>query len=118
MSAEFPRTWEGAVDVCLAEMRSIMLARQRKYGKRNVSEQGLYGIVTRGAADKVARILQALNGRVVNGRVALDPITDAADESFDDGLVDAANYFGVIARMVHKGWWDLPYGDELSDLAK
>ena len=104
------------MDACLAEMRSIMVARQRKYGKRNVREQGLYGILTRGAADKVARVMQALHGRVVAGRVELEPIADAADETFEDGLTDTANYFGVIAKMVKRGWWELPYGDELGDM--
>lgn len=104
-----PATWDDALDTVLAEMRALMVARQAKYGPQNVRDQGLYGVITRAVADKVARILRALNGRVVNGRVELDPITDAeAQDTFEDGLFDAANYLGPIALMVYRGWWDLP----------
>lgn len=104
-----PATWDEALDTVLAEMRALMVARQAKYGPQNVRDQGLYGVITRAVADKVARILRALNGRVVNGRVELDPITDAeTQDTFEDGLFDAANYLGPIALMVHRGWWDLP----------
>jgi hypothetical protein len=104
-----PTTWDDALDAVLAEMRALMIARQQKYGPQNVRDQGLYGVVTRAVADKVARILTALNGRVVNGRVVLDPIVDAqADDTFEDGCLDASNYLGPIALMVHRGWWELP----------
>jgi len=109
MSTE-PKTWDEALDMIFAEMRSIMIERQAKYGPENIREQGLYGVITRASADKVARIQRAMNGKVVNGKVELDPIgpgTEAAD-TFEDGLLDAANYFGPIALMVHRGWWDLP----------
>lgn len=113
-----PQTWDAAVDRCLAELRQVMLDRQAKYGPENIRQQGLYGVLTRGAADKTARIMHALNGRIVNGQIILDPIglgadetfedSLVADETFEDALIDAANYFGVIARMVLRGWWDLP----------
>ncbi len=114
-----PQTWEEALDAILAEMRAVMIARQRKYGRENVRQQGLYGVVTRAAADKVARIRHALQGRVVDGEVILDPIPDGEPtDTFEDGCLDAANYLGVIALMLKRGWWDLPYGAELGGEAQ
>lgn len=105
-----PKTWDDALDAVLAEMRTIMVERQAKYGPENIRQQGLYGVLTRAAADKVARIFRAINGKVVNGVVVLDPIDDGTEaaDTFEDGLLDAANYFGPIALMVKRGWWDLP----------
>jgi len=85
-----PSTWEEALDTVLAEMRAVMIARQRKYSRRNIEEQGLYGVLTRATADKLSRVMTSLNGRVVHGRVELDDIRDAQDETFEDGLIDAA----------------------------
>src|SRR3990172_3599851 len=109
-----PSTWEEALDAVLAEMRTVMVARQRKYSRRNIEEQGLYGVLTRATADKLSRVMTSLNGRVVHGRVELDDIRDAQDETFEDGLIDAANYIGPIALMLKRGWWSLPDGPELS----
>jgi len=109
-----PSTWEEALDTVLAEMRAVMIARQRKYSRRNIEEQGLYGVLTRATADKLSRVMTALNGRVVHGRVELEPIQDAQDETFEDGLIDAANYIGPIALMLKRGWWSLPDGPELA----
>lgn len=105
-----PETWDEALDTVLAEMRQIMVDRQAKYGPENIRQQGLFGVIVRGAADKVARIQRALNGKVVEGQIILDPISDGTDlnDTFEDGLLDAANYFGPIALMVKRGWWDLP----------
>jgi hypothetical protein len=107
-----PETWDAALDFVLLEMREIMLERQKKYGPENIRQQGLYGVVVRAASDKVQRIKRALNGRVVEGEIVLDPIDDGSDvaDTFDDGLLDAANYLGPIALMVRRGWWDLPRG--------
>ena len=86
----------------------IMQDRQAKYGPGNVTSQGLYGIATRLSADKVARLMKALNGRVVEGRVILDPVPDDfSDESFDDTLFDIANY-ALIAWMLRHDYWTLP----------
>lgn len=105
-----PTTWDDALDQTLADMRAIMLDRQAKYGPSNIAQQGLYGVITRASADKIARIKTALNGSVVAGEIVLDPIangTEAAD-TFEDGLIDAANYLGPISLMLHRGWWNLP----------
>ena len=85
-----------------------MLDRQKKYGAGNVTAQGLYGIATRLSADKVARLMKALNGKVVEGKVVLDPLSDEfTDESLDDTLMDIANY-SLIAWMLRHDYWTLP----------
>ena len=105
-----PTTWDDALDACLAEMRAIMIERQSKYGPGNITAQGLFGVLTRASADKVARIKRALNGSIIAGEIVLDPILDGSDaaDTFEDGLLDAANYLGPIALMLHRGWWTLP----------
>ncbi len=102
-----PQTWDDAVDEFYALARAIMLDRQAKYGPSNVTAQGLYGIAIRLSADKVARLMKSLNGRVVEGRVVLDEIPEHADESFDDTLMDIANY-ALIAWMLRHDYWGLP----------
>jgi len=108
-------TWDEALDAFLAYQREVMVDRQAKYGPENVIAQGLYGIATRLAADKVARLMKSLNGTVVNGKVILDPVDDThADESFDDTLVDIANY-ALIAWMLKHDYWRLPRREKLPD---
>ena len=108
-----PQTWEEGLDKVLAEMRAIMVERQNKYGPENIKQQGLLGVLTRAQDDKIERIKGALNGSVVRGRVVLDPITDGeqADDTFEDGCLDAANYIGPIMLMLKRGWWNLPRKD-------
>jgi len=104
-----PLTWEEGLDAVLAEMRAVMVERQNKYGPSNILQQGLLGVLTRVKDDKMERIGGALNGKVVRGRVVLDPITGFdAEDTFEDGCVDAANYIGPIMLMLHRGWWTLP----------
>jgi hypothetical protein len=103
-----PGTWEEALDRVLAEMREVMVERHNKYGPSNISEQGLYGVITR-SGDKFSRIRNSLTGRIVGGRIVLDPIPGGeASDTFEDGLIDCSNYIGPIALMVHRGWWTLP----------
>lgn len=102
-----PQTWDAAVEAFYAEAHAIMLDRQAKYGPANVTAQGLYGIATRLSADKIARLMKSLNGRVISGQVVLDEIEEHADESFDDTLMDIANY-ALIAWMLRHNYWTLP----------
>jgi hypothetical protein len=104
-----PTTWEAALDRVLAEMRSVMVQRQDKYGPNNIVALGLHGVLSRALADKGARLMGALNGRVVRGQIQLDPIVDSeATDTFTDGCLDLANYAGPIALMLQRGWWTLP----------
>lgn len=103
-----PLTWDEAVEAFYLQANIIMLDRQAKYGPGNVTSQGLYGIVTRLSADKMQRLMKAMNGRVIEGKVVLDPLPDDfSDESLDDTLFDIANY-SLIAWMLRHGYWELP----------
>ena len=105
-----PETWEDALNVALECQRRIMVDRQNKYGPTNIAQLGIFGVLSRAMADKMARLRGALNGRIVRGEVLLDPIAvgnDAAD-TFEDGLVDLANYSGPIGLMLSRDWWGLP----------
>ena len=105
--AAWPSTWEEALDAVLAEMRAVMVSRQDKYGPDNILRQGILGVLTRVQDDKIERIKGALNGTVVRGRVFLDPIPEGDDDdTFTDGVIDAANYL-VIMLMLYRRWWGL-----------
>lgn len=114
IASTVPATWEAALDTVLAEMRAIMVDRQNKYGPTNITALGIHGVVSRALADKGARIMGALNGRVIRGEIVLDPVTDGSEaaDTFEDGCFDAANYLGVIVPMLRRGWWALPRKDE------
>ena len=95
--ADTPQTFEEALDLCLADMRRVMIERQHKYGPDNIQDCGKPGVAVR-LSDKAARLRHAwLDGRGV----------DAPDESVDDTLIDAANY-AVIGLLLGRGWWGLP----------
>lgn len=104
-----PTTWDGALETVLECQRRVMIDRQNTYGPQNIADQGLFGVLTRGARDKLARILGSLNGRIIRGGVMLELIADAEEEDgFLDGLIDSSNYTGPIAIMVFEDWWKLP----------
>lgn len=99
-----PRTYEQALDLVLAEMRTIMLDRQRKYGPNNILRGGVHGLITR-IGDKLARIEQDHDQclfQKCDGRIELP------DEQEADAWLDLANYAGPIALMLQRGWWELP----------
>ncbi|MDI3341267.1 MAG: hypothetical protein QJR03_12130 [Sphaerobacter sp.] len=96
-----PRTFEEAVDLVLADMRRVMIERQRKYGPDNIRMFGEKGVVIR-CHDKLARLAHFHFG---GG-------TDASDESIDDSWIDTGNY-AAIALMLRRGWWGLPLSDEI-----
>lgn len=91
-----PETWEQAVDVCLAELRTVMIERHTKYGPGNIARHGELGVIVR-VSDKVER----LNNMIERGG------RDFADDSVEDAYTDLGNY-GVIGLMVRRGWWALP----------
>ena len=91
-------------------------AQHYKYGSANIERQGLYGVFTRMRDDKMARIANAMNGTVANGRVVIDTSDwDAeAEDTVEDGFGDTANYsFIEIALM--KGEWGKPLQEDMDD---
>ena len=101
-------TFEAVFEDIFKEALDLLIERQRKYGPDNIANQGLYGIITRIADDKIARVRTAMNGRVVNGKVVIDPISDReAADTFEDALLDIANY-SLIALALKRGLWGKP----------
>jgi len=101
-------TFEAVFEDIFQEALDLLIERQRKYGPDNIASQGIYGIITRIADDKISRVRTAMNGRVVNGKVTIDPITDReAQDTFEDALLDIANY-ALIALALKRGLWGKP----------
>lgn len=101
-------TFEDIFEDIFKEAFDLLVERQRKYGPENISGQGLYGIITRIADDKISRVRTAMNGQVVNGKVVINPIEDReAEDTFEDALLDIANY-ALIALALKRGLWGKP----------
>lgn len=91
-----PKTYEQAVDAILAEMRQILVERQRKHGSASideVGEDGLYWLMRL----KLGRMRAKWDGKQWTG----DPTDD---------LLDQAGY-AVIQLMRLRGQWGLPLAD-------
>src|SRR3990172_4304875 len=86
------------------------IERQRKYGPENVRKLGIFGVFGRLADDKVERIRRALNGRIAHGEVVLDDLADFNDESFEDALLDIANYALILIALKRGLWGDVEKG--------
>lgn len=91
---------------------SLLVLKQRRYGNSNIEQLGLHGVISRISFDKVSRALKFLNGRVVDGKVELDPLDSGNDESLEDTLLDIANY-ALIAVAIKRGVWGKPLEDEI-----
>lgn len=119
-----PKTWEEALDICLSEMREIMINRHRKYGPTNILNLGIKGVLDRAIHDKGQRLLtyyrplwarEAMKEwgiseedieRLLSKNMPLQK--DFKDESVEDAHYDMANYVGPVSIMVKRGWWELP----------
>lgn len=101
-------TFEDVFEDIFKEAFDLLVERQHKYGPENISGQGIYGIITRIADDKISRVRTAMNGQVVNGKVVINPIEDReAEDTFEDALLDIANY-ALIALALKRGLWGKP----------
>lgn len=97
-------TFEDALDEELSRCRAVMIARQRKYGKRNISKHGEVGVAMR-FSDKAERINNSYFDE--NGNPRPQVLDNMGDESLDDTFIDAANY-SLIALMLRHGTWENP----------
>ena len=96
------KTFEDAFDQTVAELRSLMLAKQRDYGHDNILAFGLLGVLVR-MSDKVARLRNLWR----KGR-----LESPENESVDDTLKDIANY-AIIGLMLRRGVFTRPLAEEL-----
>lgn len=99
-------TFEGTFDELFAEAFDLLVERQRKYGPENIRQLGLFGVFSRMASDKIERIRRGMNGTIAHGIIDIDT-TDFGDESFDDALIDIANY-ALIMLALKRGLWGRP----------
>ena len=91
---------------------NLLVAKQRSYGSKNVEELGFFGIFSRLASDKIERLRNGLNGRVVKGRIEVDFAETLADESLEDTLVDVMNYAAILIAL-KRGQWGAPLEEDL-----
>ena len=105
------KTFEDTFADIFAEAFNLLVDRQRKYGPKNIERLGLFGVLSRLANDKVERVMRGMTGTVKWGEVTID-VVDAQDESFEDALLDIANY-ALIAIALKRGLWGLPLREEL-----
>lgn len=94
-------TFEDAVDAVLADLRAVMVSKQRDYGPRNILNCGVKGVAVR-ANDKMARLLNLYG--ISDGSFLTK---EAKNESIEDSWVDLANY-GIIALMLTRGTFERP----------
>lgn len=97
-------TFEQALDEELGRCRRVMIQRQRKYGKKNISKHGEVGVAIR-FADKAERINNAYFDE--QGQVRPHVLDESLDELIEDTFIDAANY-SLIALMLRHGTWSAP----------
>lgn len=94
--SRFPTQFEEDVRIVYDELMSILLAKHKDYGPKNIADApggALNGLRVR-IHDKVARI----NNLYDNSR-------PAKYESIEDSFKDLANY-AIIALLVTRGKWD------------
>jgi hypothetical protein len=109
------QSFEETFVLIFARRLQILIQRQRKYGPNNIRQQGIFGVLTRIREDKLSRISQALNGRIENGTVVLDPIPEGdSEDTWLDGTRDVGNYAAIL-EAVNLDVWGKPLEEELQE---
>jgi hypothetical protein len=85
-----------------SEAHGIMVLRQASYGPVNVENLGPVGVFSRMAMDKVGRISNALNGKIVNGQLIVDE--DWYGPEVHDALIDTINYAAILIALGQEKW--------------
>ncbi len=98
-------TFEDTFNSIFDEALDLLIQRQRKYGPNNIAQQGMWGVLTRIADDKIARLKRAFNGSITNGKIVLDEITDPDEEdTFEDACLDVMNYAAILLALYRDEW--------------
>lgn len=114
---DIPKSFEEAIASIYQEMSNVMLMKQKLRGDKNITEQGQLGVVNRMINDKMVRIHRHIEREhlrtslvkaecplaIVNKYLPSYDDTIKA-ESFEDDLLDVANY-ALILIMLGRGWW-------------
>jgi len=97
-------TFEGVFSKIYGEAWDIMIERQTRYGPENIRGQGIHGVMTRIGQDKLSRINNTLNGKVVAGAVILDEMSDSDKAVAEDAFFDIANYALICISLLRANW--------------
>lgn len=84
---------EQELDKILAEIRTTLIEKNKRYGRENIAKFGEKGILVR-SSDKVERLIQMI----------WNSIPDTKDETIDDTWKDLVGY-GIIGILWRNGKW-------------
>jgi len=101
-----PHTFQDVFSGIYKEAFDLLVDRQWKYGPENIRQLGLFGVFGRLADDKIERIRRGMNGTITHGKIEMS-LDDFDDESFEDALLDIANY-ALIMIAIKRGLWGKP----------
>ena len=105
-----PRTFSDYFKSVYAEAHEIMVSRQGSYGPANVENLGPHGVFSRMAMDKVNRIARSMNGKIVDGRVEMNP--DWYTPEVHDALIDTINYAAILIALGQGKWSEVSRGED------
>jgi hypothetical protein len=107
-------TFEEVAQDIYDECFDLLVERQKRYGSRNIDQQGLYGVLVRMRDDKLSRIQRSFNGEVRHGEIVLNDIDMSGEEgdTLEDAYKDLANY-AVISLLLLRGLWGKPLEDDV-----
>lgn len=103
-----PQTFIDYFQKLYSQAHVIMVERQASYGPGNVEHLGPQGVFSRMAMDKVNRIARAMNGKIVEGKVELEPGWYTPE--VHDALIDTINYAAILIALGQGKWSDISRG--------
>jgi len=105
-------TFEETFKGIFQEAFDLLVERQRKYGPENIRSLGLWGTFERLSSDKIERVRRAFDGTLRHGRLETWVDDDFGDDSFEDSLLDIANY-AFIMLALRRGAWGRPLQEDI-----
>jgi hypothetical protein len=81
------------IDKICEEIKNLLIEKNKRYGKTNISEFGEQGVTIR-INDKVERLKN----------IVMNKVEETDDERLEDTYKDLAGY-AIIGLMVHRGKW-------------
>jgi hypothetical protein len=105
-----PATFEDAFSRIFDEAFTVLVDRQMDYGSTNIARQGIFGVYSRIAFDKVSRLGNLISGNIEHGEV-VSYFAPEQGESVEDTLMDIMNYAAILVAL-KRGWWGVPLADD------
>lgn len=109
MTIEFEQRLDGV----LSTLRTTLLSKRAAYGTKNISDQGISGVIRRIKHDKLERLgrlvascdlQRAARELGIPDAVTLPYLVSPEDESMLDTLLDVAGY-AVVGTLLLRGEW-------------